>query len=541
MLPRVTTGGLLSLRILLPLQTTPTSYYPIRRFSNMESNNEGGDQVELIGRGMVVGCYETSQGVELTEAASQLDEVSGGKLRHLLEISGKQLKKGDSRLFYDLTNDLTHVAIVTIGKKEQDEGQEDMDMHKHNVRCAAAAGVKMLEQAKVRDIMLEDFSDAQSCAEGSQLALFAYDDMKGKGKKDRPKANVDLWDGATDEAKRGWSRGCVLADAQNFARWLMETPSNHMTPGAFVDSVIKRLAQLPADTKNQMEINPRQLSWIQEQKMGSFLSVTRGSDESPWLLEIKYNGGPSNQPPVALVGKGITFDSGGISIKPSAGMSQMKADMGGAACVAGTTVAIATLGIPINLVSLMPLCENMPSGKATKPGDVVTAMDGTTIEVDNTDAEGRLILADALCYAHTFKPSAIIDMATLTGAIGVALGSGAAGTYSTSNSMWEQLHQAGRVTGDRLWRMPLYEQYSKQMESKVADLNNAGCNGRSAGSCTAAAFLKSFVEVNQWTHIDIAGVMDNQGISSLPYLGKGMSGRPTRTIIEYLQQLTASS
>jgi len=233
------------------------------------------------------------------------------------------------------------------------------------------------------------------------------------------------------------------------------------------------------------------------------------------------------------VGKGITFDSGGISIKPSANMDEMRADMGGAACVLSAVYTAARLKLPVNIIALMPLCENMPSGRATKPGDVHTAMNGKTIQIDNTDAEGRLILSDALCYAETFQPHGIIDMATLTGAMMVALGSSATGVFTNSKVFWEAMHQAGGRTGDRVWRMPLFKHYTKQVtECHLADVNNIGTSGRYGGACTAAAFLKEFVKNENWMHMDIAGVMSNS--SDVPYLGKGMSGRPTRTVAEFL-------
>ncbi|KAG7221896.1 hypothetical protein INR49_016922 [Caranx melampygus] len=264
-------------------------------------------------------------------------------------------------------------------------------------------------------------------------------------------------------------------------------------------------------------------AWIEEQQMGAFLSVSKGSEEPPVFLELHYNGSPdSTQAPLLLVGKGITFDSGGISLKPSSSMDAMRADMGGAATVC-----------------LAPLCENMPSGKATKPGDVVTAKNGKTIQVDNTDAEGRLILADALCYGHTFNPRAIVNVATLTGAMDVALGSAATGVFTNSDWLWEQLHKASVVTGDRVWRMPLFQHYTRQVtDSQLADLNNIGKYSRSGGACTAAAFLREFVTAPHWAHLDIAGVMSNK--DEIPYLRKGMSGRPTRTLVEFAARLAQS-
>ncbi len=236
-----------------------------------------------------------------------------------------------------------------------------------------------------------------------------------------------------------------------------------------------------------------------------------------------------------LVGKGVTFDTGGISLKPSKDMDKMRGDMGGAACVTGCLYTVANLQLPVNLKVLIPLCENMPSGTATKPGDVVTAKNGKTIQVDNTDAEGRLILADALCYADTLKPKLVLDAATLTGAMAVAIGGAASGVYSTNERYWSMLQHASFRSGDRVWRMPLWKFYTAQMKSPTADLNNIS-SVPYGGSCTAAAFLREFVTCANWMHLDIAGVMHSA--SDVKYLPPGMAGRPTRTLVEFMQMLS---
>jgi aminopeptidase len=360
------------------------------------------------------------------------------------------------------------------------------------------------------------------------LGSFVFDKLKDKEKRKEP-PKITLIN-STSESEAEWNRGCVLASAQNFARELEEMPSNLLTPCLFVEAVGERMEGVAG--RESLDFIPRPKSWIEEMKMGAFLGVAQGAATSPWLLEMRYNYNPEDTP-IVLVGKGVTFDTGGISIKPSAGMGLMRGDMGGAAAVAASVYAVAQLQLPISLVAIIPLCENMLSGTAIKPGDVVTAMNGKTIEVDNTDAEGRLLLADALTYAHSFSPSTIIDLATLTGAIDVALGSGAAAVFTTDDDLWSEIHQAGQVTGDRVWRMPLYQQYTKQIEARTADISNVGARGRGAGACTAAAFLKEFVEVKRWAHLDIAGVMESHG--EWPFLDKGMSGRPTRTIVQFLQ------
>merc|ERR1711976_116201 len=259
-----------------------------------------------------------------------------------------------------------------------------------------------------------------------------------------------------------------MGEGQNFSRRLMEPPANVMTPTRFAEVISENIGPL-----DNVTVTVRDRAWAESQKMGSFLSVTNGSDEPCKFLEVEYKGGKDGDAPFAIVGKGITFDSGGISLKPPQGMDEMRADMGGAACTLASIYTAARLKLPINIMGFMPLCENMPSGKATKPGDVVTAMNGKTIQVDNTDAEGRLILADALLYAQTFNPSGIIDMATLTGAMMVALGSSAAGVFSNSTELWNVLQKAGGRTGDRVWRMPLFKHFTKQItESQLADVNN---------------------------------------------------------------------
>jgi len=309
-----------------------------------------------------------------------------------------------------------------------------------------------------------------------------------------------------------------------------------MTPEIFAKTIQEKVAEW--DLEN-VEVVVRDKKWIRDMKMESFWSVSQGSAIPPVLLEIHVNR-PENseaasEPEICFVGKGVTFDTGGISIKPSANMDAMRGDMGGAATTASATLGAARLGsIKQHFSCIIPLCENMPSSTATKPGDVVTAMNGKTIQVDNTDAEGRLILADALTYADkNLKAKKILDAATLTGAMMVALGSGASGVFTRSSQMYSDLEKSGFETGDRVWRMPMYSVYTEKIsESPTADLNNIG-PGRGGGACTAAAFLGEFVENENWAHVDIAGVMD---AADAAYVSKGMSGRPTRTFLKYLEE-----
>ena len=364
--------------------------------------------------------------------------------------------------------------------------------------------------------------------------MWYYDELKSEKYK-KPKLSVSLANVSNDTGLQAkWNRGVILADGQNLARRLMETPANLMTPTIFTETVSKIAEPLG------IKVVIRDREWAQSKNMGSFLSVAQGSDQPPKFLELHYNGDPKNgSKPLALVGKGITFDSGGISLKPSAKMDQMRADMGGAANVVAAIITLATLKAKVNVVGFTPLTENLPSGKATKPGDVFTASNGKTVQVDNTDAEGRLVLADALHYAHEFDPRAIVDLATLTGAMRVALGSAATGVFSNTTEYFKIMESAGVLTGDRVWRMPLFADYTKQTtDGPLADLNNIGSKSPAGGACTAAAFLKEFVTHPNWMHMDIAGVMSVT--DEIPYLCKGMAGRPLRTLVNFSEDVFGS-
>jgi leucyl aminopeptidase len=261
--------------------------------------------------------------------------------------------------------------------------------------------------------------------------------------------------------------------------------------------------------------------------MGSLLSVGHGSDEPSKLIVMKYSGGGAKDAPYCLVGKGITFDTGGISLKPSKGMESMKFDMGGAGAVFGVMQTVASLDLDINIIGVVAAAENMPSGCATKPGDVVTSMSGKTIEILNTDAEGRLVLCDALTYVERFKPAEVVDIATLTGAIIVALGYEASGLFANDDGLAQSLTEAGLASGDEAWRLPINKQYDKQLNSKYADMQNIGTG--SAGSITAACFLARFTEKYKWAHLDVAG-------TAFQSMQKGATGRPVPLLVEYLRK-----
>lgn len=438
-------------------------------------------------------------------------------MENQLGISGFK-KAGDVRVLYNV-NGVNQVAVVCV---------DDKNGAKETARRATALGLQALKDMGAKKVGIDVSGlDAQGAGEGAVLSQFSFDKLKS-GPKTEP------WTVEPFKSSEEWEKGQIMGASQNVARMLMTSPSNLMTPKLFAEEVAYLLAGL-----ENVEVIVRDEEWAAKQNMNAFLAVAKGSHEPLRFLEIHYKGGKEGDRPHGLVGKGITFDSGGISIKPSNNMALMKGDMGGAATVAGALYGISKLKLPINVVAVTPLCENMPSGHAAKPGDVIKAMNGKSIEILDTDAEGRLVLADALHYVSSkHSPASLIDLATLTGAMDVALGDVYAGVFTNSDKMWQRLEEAGQASHDPFWRMPLDDGYLKEMqESSVADLNNLG-KGRSGGACSAAAFLKEFVTENvDWAHIDIAGVMDSQATDG--YHIKGMSGRPTRSLIEYIQRLSS--
>ncbi|GAB6031562.1 hypothetical protein CHUAL_009328 [Chamberlinius hualienensis] len=496
--------------------------------------------IMAVNKGLVLGVYSSKGNNEqetkytLTPSAKEYDNTISGNLSKLIPTACNSLKKGKSRVLYGLDQTFGSVALTCLGPEGVGYNvAEEIDEKREGIRAAIASAVRQLRDGGVKEIVVDACEDAEAAAEGGSLALFTFDELKQQSSR-KPACSLSVYSHVVNpEIETKWKSGIIKAEGQNLARRLTETPANIMTPSRFAQIATEFLTPLG------VTVTIRDKQWAESQKMGSFLSVSRGSDEPLVFLETSYTGNPSFGKPVALVGKGVTFDSGGISIKPAANMDKMRGDMGGAACVIGAIYTIASLKLPVNVIGLTPLCENMPSGKANKPGDVVYAMNGKSIQIDNTDAEGRLILADALCHAHTFDPIAIIDMATLTGAMRIALGAAAAGVFSNSTVLWEELHEAGKVSGDRVWRMPLFELYKRQVcESHLADLNNIAGQGL-GGSCTAAAFLKEFVTANHWAHLDIAGVSENK--DEVPYLCGGLTGRPTRTIVEFLNRLVTKN
>nr|AME15516.1 leucyl aminopeptidase [Actinomucor elegans] len=473
---------------------------------------------------LVLGAYTgTENGSIRLTAQKDISQKTRQLIEDQLQLSNFK-KAGDVRTLYNVGG-IKQVAVVSLGPQDNVKDNEQ-----EAARRATALGLHTLKPQGAKNIGIDVSISAQGAGEGSVLSQFSFDKLKSKKKEE------DVLVGPFSESTQtegSWESGQIYGASQNVARMLMTSPANLMTPKLFAEEVAYLLAGL-----ENVEVIVRDEEWAARQNMNAFLSVSKGSAEPLRFLEIHYKGGKEGDKPHGLVGKGVTFDAGGISLKPSNGMALMKGDMGGAATVAGALYGICKLQLPINVIAVTPLCENMPSGTATKPGDVIKAMNGKSIEVLDTDAEGRLILADALYYISSkYSPQSLIDLATLTGAMDVALGDVFAGVFTNSDTLWHNLDKAGKKTTDPFWRMPLNDGYLKEMqESAVADLNNLG-KGRSGGACSAASFLKEFVSDDiAWAHIDIAGVMDSQSTDG--YHIKGMSGRPTRSLIEYIHGLS---
>lgn len=323
-----------------------------------------------------------------------------------------------------------------------------------------------------------------------------------------------------NQVKTGIKYGEAVMEGGNLTKDLGNLPPNICTP-KYLASVATKLGK-----EYKFKVSIFDQKKIEKLKMGSFLAVAKGSREEPRFITIEHNKGPKNQKPIVLVGKGITFDAGGISIKPSADMDEMKYDMGGAASVMGVMKTVGALNLPLNIIAIIPSCENLPDGLALKPGDIVTSMSGQTIEVLNTDAEGRLILCDALTYAERYKPETVIDIATLTGACVIGLGHHATGLFSNHDPLSTELEVAGIRALDKAWKMPLWEEYQPQLNSNFADMANIG--GRAGGSITAACFLSRFAKKFNWAHLDIAGTAWKSGKE------KGSTGRPVPLLSQFL-------
>ncbi|MBI2799942.1 MAG: leucyl aminopeptidase [Gammaproteobacteria bacterium] len=464
-------------------------------------------------------------GKRLSPSALRLDKASRGALTRIVRRGDISGNPGEALMVPDVGGIAAErVLLVGCGKADGISGLEYLGALNAAAKALCGAGLRNAVTA-LGEISVKDRDTAwkqQQIAVSLNHAAYRFERLKSKPS--RKPALTRAWsaveDSDADAASRGLRTGNAIALGMALTRDLANLPGNHCTPTHLAET-----AEALASAYPSLEVTVLDEADMLKLGMGSLLSVARGSRQPPKLITVEYRGA-GDAPPVVLVGKGVTFDSGGISIKPAAAMDEMKFDMTGAASVLGVMKAVAELGLEINVVGVAPATENLPDGSATKPGDVVTSMSGQTIEVLNTDAEGRLILCDALTYSARFKPDVVIDIATLTGACVIALGSHASGLLSNHDALADDLLAAGQRAGDRAWRLPLWDEYHKQLESPFADVANVG--GREAGTITAACFLSRFTKDFHWAHLDIAGTAWTGGKT------KGSTGRPVPLLMEYL-------
>ncbi|MGD9211462.1 MAG: leucyl aminopeptidase [Desulfobacteraceae bacterium] len=451
--------------------------------------------------------------------------------KKLVEFSGK---KNDEVTFYEPSGILSQrVLFIGLGKQKKVDAESFRQFAGRAVRNALNKNLNLdILVPEKRQPHIEKSLQIKSILEGAELANHTYETYKSDKHKTKIE-NIRLIVSSADTKKYKYLLDQVnaICRATHQAREWVNMPSNDKPPLVFADMIAKlaRKSEL-----NYTFINEKELS---EKQFGAMLAVASGSDNHPCLLILEYTPQQA-QKCVALVGKGVTFDSGGINLKPSSGMGDMKADMAGAAAVAATLLAVAELKPDISVIGVLPLVENLPSGSAYRPGDVVRAYNGKTIEIGNTDAEGRLILADAMAYTvDTFKPDIIIDLATLTGACIVALGEKIAGVFSSDDTLAKTITQAGQNTHERCWRLPIPEDYKDNIKSDIADIRNVGQN-RWGGAISAALFLSEFVVNTRWAHIDIAGPAF--GKKSNSYTPAGASGFGVRLLCDFLCQLSTN-
>ncbi len=472
----------------------------------------------------VVGIYE---GGKLTSGAKLIDDLTGGNIKKIIKRGDISGKPNQVLMLHDL-NGITAARVLLLGCGKA--GQiSDKQYH-----SAIQTMVNTLKNFDIRDAVCylaelelkEKRDHTWKIQQGSMVAthcLYQYSHTKSDKPKPAKLGKLTWYVENKNQLRKSSqaaTTGEAIANGMALTRELGNLPGNVCTP-SYLGSQAKKLG-----SRFKMKVSVLGQKEIEKLKMGSFLSVAKGSRQPPRLIVIEHKGAKPTDKPVVLVGKGITFDSGGISIKPGAAMDEMKFDMCGAATVLGTLQAVGELKLPINIVGVIPSCENLPDGQANKPGDVVTSMSGQTIEILNTDAEGRLILCDALTYSEKFKPKAIIDIATLTGACIVALGNDTMGVLGNDQKLIDKLLSAGEQSYDRGWQLPMFDEYQDQLKSNFADMANIGSRG--AGTITAACFLSRFTKKMKWAHLDIAGVAWESGHH------KGATGRPVPMLVNYL-------
>ncbi|SEA12746.1 MAG: leucyl aminopeptidase [Candidatus Thiothrix putei] len=471
---------------------------------------------------VVVGVYKHAK---LSAAAAQIDAASAGAISQHLDFGDFTGDKNRTSMLYNLPG-VTAKRVLLIGMGEKDK------LTPEALTQMTQAAVNLLKNSKVHnavsfltDEIASEYIEAAVRQSVIAVAdsLYTFDTYKSK-KDDAPRTTLEGWTVAhtiAGEFTTALLQGNAIAEGMCISRDLANNPGNVCTPTYLAD-----IAQELANSSNKVDINVLEEADMEALGMGSFLSVSKGSVEDGKMIILQYHGGNSGDAPFVLVGKGITFDTGGISLKPGNAMDEMKFDMTGAASVIGTLTACIAMQLPMNIIGVIAAAENMPGSKASKPGDIVTSMSGKTIEILNTDAEGRLVLCDALTYVERFNPVAVVDIATLTGACITALGHHICGLLSNNDALAEEVLAAGKQANDEAWRLPMGEKYHDQLKSNFADLANIG--GPPGGTITAACFLSRFTESYPWAHLDIAGTAWKSGAA------KGATGRPVPLLCQLL-------
>lgn len=473
---------------------------------------------------LIVGVFETRK---LSASAVLLDKAADGYLSKILKRGDLDGKLGSHLLLHSVPGLATdRVLLVGLGKDKEFKEREYRQAIQASIKAldgrGAADAVSYLAELSVkkRDLAwkVEQFVKVVNDVD----YRFALNKKEDKNLPALSKLTIAVEKRDENKAQAALKQGLAIAHGVELTKNLGNLPGNICTPTYLADQA-KALAKTYG-----MNVEVLEQADMEKLGMGSFLGVAKGSRQPPKFIVLKHLKGKSSQKPVVLVGKGITFDAGGISIKPAAEMDEMKYDMCGAASVFGTFKAVGEMELPLNVIGVIPTCENLPDGDAVKPGDVLTSMSGQTIEVLNTDAEGRLILCDALTYVERFDPSVVVDIATLTGACVIALGHHASGLFSNEDALVKELLSAGEEVFDRAWHMPMWDDYQDQLKSNFADMANIG--GRAGGSITAACFLSKFTKKYAWAHLDIAGTAWKSGKD------KGATGRPVPLLTEFLIQ-----
>ena len=466
----------------------------------------------------------------LSPAAKILDKASGGQISNLIRRGELEGDQGDTLLLHNVENTLCdRVLLIGCGKEKEIDTRAFRKINSSMVATLKSTGTTEVASF-LTEIAIKRKSltwKIQQSIEAIDEALYTFNQLKSDQTPPRRPLRKFVFSvsgrGQLTEGEEAVRRGMAISTGIKLTKDLANLPGNICTPDYLAKQAMTMQKQFP---KTRVSVLGEKE--IESMGMGAFMSVSKGSRQEGKLVTIEYSGGERKQQPIVLVGKGVTFDSGGISLKPGAAMDEMKYDMCGAASVMGVISACAELQVPVNVVGVVAAVENMPDGVASKPGDIVTSMSGQTIEILNTDAEGRLILCDALTYAEKFDPDVVIDIATLTGACVVALGAHPAGLLGNHKPLIHDLLKAGKNSGDRCWELPLWDDYQEQLDSNFADMANIG--GKGAGTITAACFLSRFTRKYHWAHLDIAGVAWKSGKE------KGATGRPVSLLVQYICQ-----